>query len=95
MCLLVLWRNAVRIRSHVFGPGHQSCSGGYDGRSAGQRKSSRRGERREHRIKPGVTIDLSRLNIQYLPDEVVDIIKNELERLVTLRALVVTNMLVC
>ncbi|KAI1753169.1 RAM signaling pathway protein [Xylaria castorea] len=32
-------------------------------------------------LKPGVTIDLSRLNIQYLPDEVVDIIKNELERL--------------
>ncbi|KAI1329359.1 RAM signaling pathway protein [Xylariaceae sp. FL0255] len=33
----------------------------------------------EHR--PGVTIDLSRLNIHSLPDEVVDIIKNELERL--------------
>ncbi|KAI1115503.1 RAM signaling pathway protein [Nemania sp. NC0429] len=33
------------------------------------------------RLKPGVTIDLSRRNIQYLPDEVVDIIKNELERL--------------
>ncbi|KAI1815779.1 RAM signaling pathway protein [Poronia punctata] len=32
-------------------------------------------------LKPGVTIDLSRLNIHYLPDEVVDIIKNELERL--------------
>ncbi|KAJ2980063.1 hypothetical protein NUW58_g7044 [Xylaria curta] len=32
-------------------------------------------------LKPGVTIDLSRLNIQYLPEEVVDIIKNELERL--------------
>ncbi|TRX89390.1 hypothetical protein FHL15_009688 [Xylaria flabelliformis] len=32
-------------------------------------------------LKPGVTIDLSRLNIQYLPDEVVDIIKHELERL--------------
>ncbi|KAI8630983.1 RAM signaling pathway protein [Xylariaceae sp. FL1651] len=32
-------------------------------------------------LKPGVTIDLSRLNIQSLPDEVVDIIKNELERL--------------
>ncbi|KAI1175160.1 RAM signaling pathway protein [Nemania sp. FL0916] len=31
--------------------------------------------------KPGVTIDLSRKNIQHLPDEVVDIIKNELERL--------------
>ncbi|KAI1163143.1 RAM signaling pathway protein [Nemania serpens] len=34
-----------------------------------------------NRLKPGVTIDLSRRNIQYLPDEVVDIIKNELERL--------------
>ena len=33
-------------------------------------------------LKPGVTIDLSRRNIQELPDEVVDIIKNELERLV-------------
>ncbi|KAI4860442.1 putative cell morphogenesis protein Sog2 [Hypoxylon rubiginosum] len=32
-------------------------------------------------LKPGVTIDLSRKNIQGLPDEVVDIIKNELERL--------------
>ncbi|KAI0203178.1 RAM signaling pathway protein [Astrocystis sublimbata] len=32
-------------------------------------------------LKPGVTIDLSRLNIQTLPEEVVDIIKNELERL--------------
>ncbi|GAW13125.1 hypothetical protein ANO14919_025030 [Xylariales sp. No.14919] len=32
-------------------------------------------------LKPGVTIDLSRLNIQYLPDEVVDVIKHELERL--------------
>ncbi|TGJ84236.1 hypothetical protein E0Z10_g4541 [Xylaria hypoxylon] len=32
-------------------------------------------------LKPGITIDLSRLNIQYLPDEVVDVIKNELERL--------------
>ncbi|KAL7623920.1 RAM signaling network component [Parahypoxylon ruwenzoriense] len=31
-------------------------------------------------LKPGVTIDLSRKNIQALPDEVVDIIKNELER---------------
>ncbi|KAH8197395.1 hypothetical protein TruAng_008454 [Truncatella angustata] len=31
-------------------------------------------------LKPGVTIDLSRRNIQELPDEVVDIIKNELER---------------
>ncbi|KAI1083761.1 RAM signaling pathway protein-domain-containing protein [Whalleya microplaca] len=32
-------------------------------------------------LKPGVTIDLSRRNIQTLPVEVVDIIKNELERL--------------
>ncbi len=31
-------------------------------------------------LKPGLTIDLSRKNIQKLPDEVVDIIKNELER---------------
>ncbi|KAI1506637.1 hypothetical protein F5X99DRAFT_365019, partial [Biscogniauxia marginata] len=31
-------------------------------------------------LRPGVTIDLSRMNIQSLPDEVVDIIKNELER---------------
>ncbi|KAL2880466.1 RAM signaling network component [Colletotrichum sp. CLE4] len=31
-------------------------------------------------LKPGVTIDLSRKGIQKLPDEVVDIIKNELER---------------
>ena len=36
-------------------------------------------------LKPGVTIDLSRKNIQELPEEVVDIIKNELERLVTSR----------
>ncbi|KAI1852232.1 hypothetical protein JX265_013085 [Neoarthrinium moseri] len=33
-------------------------------------------------LKPGVTIDLSRRNIQELPEEVVDIIKNELERCV-------------
>ncbi|KAL5594029.1 hypothetical protein BROUX41_001081 [Berkeleyomyces rouxiae] len=32
-------------------------------------------------IKPGVTIDLSRNNIRELPDEVVDIINHELERL--------------
>ncbi|KAL2755474.1 hypothetical protein ACRALDRAFT_2058911 [Sodiomyces alcalophilus JCM 7366] len=32
-------------------------------------------------LKPGVTIDLSRKGIQTLPEEVVDIIKNELERL--------------
>lgn len=31
-------------------------------------------------LRPGLTIDLSRKNIQSLPDEVVDIIKNELER---------------
>lgn len=32
-------------------------------------------------LKPGLTIDLSRKNIVKLPEEVVDIIKNELERL--------------
>ncbi|KAI1825429.1 RAM signaling pathway protein [Xylaria intraflava] len=32
-------------------------------------------------LKPGVTIDLSQHKIQHLPEEVVDIIKNELERL--------------
>ncbi|KAL1898865.1 RAM signaling network component [Sporothrix stenoceras] len=32
-------------------------------------------------LKPGLTIDLSRKNIQRLPDEVVDIIMNKLERL--------------
>ncbi|KAI1343907.1 RAM signaling pathway protein [Xylariaceae sp. FL0016] len=32
-------------------------------------------------LKPGVTIDLSRMNIQTLPEEVVDIIKDQLERL--------------
>lgn len=31
-------------------------------------------------LKPGVTIDLSHKQIQKFPDEVVDIIKNELER---------------
>lgn len=31
-------------------------------------------------IKPGVTVDLSRKNIQKIPDEVVNIVKNELER---------------
>ena len=31
-------------------------------------------------LRPGLTIDLSRKNIQKLPEEVVDIIKNELER---------------
>jgi hypothetical protein len=34
-------------------------------------------------MKPGVTIDLSRKNIQELPEEVVDVIKNELERSVS------------
>jgi methylthioribose-1-phosphate isomerase len=31
-------------------------------------------------LKPGVTIDLSHKQIQQFPEEVVDIIKNELER---------------
>lgn len=31
-------------------------------------------------LKPGVTIDLSHKQIQKFPDEVVDIIKNDLER---------------
>jgi hypothetical protein len=31
-------------------------------------------------LKPGVTIDLSHKNIQTFPEEVVDIIKNDLER---------------
>lgn len=31
-------------------------------------------------LKPGVTIDLSHKQIQRFPEEVVDIIKNELER---------------
>lgn len=31
-------------------------------------------------LKPGLTVDLSRKKIQNLPDEVVDIIKDELER---------------
>lgn len=31
-------------------------------------------------LKPGVTVDLSRKNIQRIPEEVVDILKNELER---------------
>jgi hypothetical protein len=31
-------------------------------------------------LKPGVTIDLSHKQIQKFPEEVVDIIKNELER---------------
>lgn len=35
-------------------------------------------------LKPGITIDLSRKKIQELPDEVVDIFKHELERLVKL-----------
>ena len=33
-------------------------------------------------LKPGITIDLSRKKIYELPDEVVDIFKHELERLV-------------
>lgn len=36
-------------------------------------------------IKTGVTIDLSRKNIQKLPEEVVDIVKNELERFVSVQ----------
>lgn len=32
-------------------------------------------------LKPGITIDLSRKHIQTLPEEVVDIVKTELERL--------------
>jgi hypothetical protein len=35
-------------------------------------------------LKPGVTIDLSQRNIEELPEEVVDIIKTELERYVVL-----------
>jgi hypothetical protein len=31
-------------------------------------------------LKPGLTIDLSRKRIEVLPDEIVDIIKDELER---------------
>jgi len=31
-------------------------------------------------LKPGVTIDLSHKQIQRFPEEVIDIIKNELER---------------
>lgn len=31
-------------------------------------------------LKTGVTIDLSRKNIQKLPEEVIDIVKNRLER---------------
>lgn len=33
-------------------------------------------------LKPGVTVDLSRRNIQKIPEEVVDIVKNDLERYV-------------
>lgn len=36
-------------------------------------------------LRPGLTIDLSRKNIQILPEEVVDIIKNELERYATMQ----------
>lgn len=35
-------------------------------------------------LKSGVTVDLSRKNIQKLPEEVVDIVKDELERCVQL-----------
>lgn len=35
-------------------------------------------------LKSGVTVDLSRKNIQKLPEEVVDIVKDELERFVQL-----------
>jgi hypothetical protein len=35
-------------------------------------------------LKPGVTIDLSHKQIQRFPEEVVDIIKNELERYIYL-----------
>lgn len=35
-------------------------------------------------LKSGVTIDLSRKGIQKLPEEVVDILKDELERLVSI-----------
>ena len=38
-------------------------------------------------IKPGVTVDLSRRNIHNIPEEVVDIVKNELERLVSTLAM--------
>jgi hypothetical protein len=31
-------------------------------------------------LKPGLTVDLSRKNIRELPEEVVDVIKHELER---------------
>ena len=31
-------------------------------------------------LKPGVTVNLSHKNIQKLPDEVIDIIKDQLER---------------
>lgn len=38
-------------------------------------------------LKPGVTVDLSRKHIQILPEEVVDIVKNELERLVKITSI--------
>lgn len=41
-------------------------------------------------LKPGVTIDLSHRGIQRFPDEVVDIIKNELERFVCCILLITT-----
>ena len=37
-------------------------------------------------MKTGVTVDLSRKNIQKLPEEVVDIMKHELERYVAFQA---------
>ena len=42
-------------------------------------------------LKPGVTIDLSHKNIQKFPEEVVDIIKNELERYGSSLSLAVCN----
>lgn len=36
-------------------------------------------------LKPGITIDMSHKNIQRFPEEVVDIIKSELERYIFLR----------
>jgi hypothetical protein len=36
-------------------------------------------------LKPGITIDMSHKNIQRFPEEVVDIIKSELERYLSMR----------
>lgn len=41
-------------------------------------------------LKSGVTVDLSRKNIQKLPEDVVDIVKDELERFVLFISHVVT-----